>query len=54
MTSTGGTGNSSTGASGDFTVTCRCGWTAGPFDTRNQARTAGDEHLAEANAEPEE
>lgn len=36
--------------SGSYFVGCRCPWASGPHDTRNQARTAGDQHLQEENA----
>lgn len=36
--------------SGSVFVACRCKWASGPHDTRHEARTAGDVHLAEANA----
>lgn len=35
---------------GTYAAVCRCPWQGEPRETRNQARTDGDAHLAEANA----
>lgn len=34
---------------GTYGVVCRCGWAVHYLETRGQARTRGDAHLAEAN-----